>query len=1721
MRVFLIPLFLLLRLGKSNEQTEENEELSELPVIHTAFVQTGSELHYFSESSSHEALLFSGGQLKGSSKTWEATDEDSPLVFDPPILDFGDQSIGLPTFRRVRVKSRRKENVKLVSIMASSLNFHTTFFDKEKLASPDEDAWMDVAFLAREEGRVAGQLLVHVHDGTVHYQLLGTGAYNPYRLRPFIGTRLPINGTITRPLIVHNPHEHTFKITEVESSGGDVHVELAPKSENAVLGAEPADQMELRPFETRQIGNLYVVGGSEMNTTIFVRVAGHLIASSPIPKEFYVTFPIEVTKKSSIFPSTEYLDFGLIRHGDRSKPLNFSIYSSLARAIDFEQLYIDKGDGNLAYMEYITTPPIRVPPTKPWTLPIPTPLVKVWFESSRVTMEKKGPILKTPLGRIIAISRGGNFNTTIPFMAKVYQGELLVHENDLCFHDSLRPPFKRGVRLVNALPFGVAVWNVSLPEDLRPYMTIRLFHRITTIAPGESGSVFLLKYNKRAPVGFKSQVIVQTNVTDYSLPLTFYHGKVEVELYTEDQKTFDFGFLEKNDSRSIRFEIRNSNPATVWLRNMRVPQMDYMKLYKVGARENNETIVVYEKGIVQYGIDVAVAPNSTTIFDLILRLPPDASEDKESKDEFTFSVETDYESRHFPISYQISRGSLLAIPEELDFGKTHPGKLAYRSLKVFNAFDMDMTVTRLSSLEKDVQLHFDPLDSAKPQVLRSGRVTDLGRVLLHPSLDCPLSDCYLGMPLHTADGQWFVHGLNLPNNLAQVDNYLYRRVRGKFDKIVKENRHQINATVTIDTTHAKNIQVPVKGEFVWPRLLTRSSIHFPLTALGNFTIVNLTLQNPSSVPVVVQVIPLVIYPDADTLVNLFRDILLTPLTSQIEMNETLMFSLRDTELFTLKPDSPVPQLREELEKSLKMTVPRFTLSMLLKPHMKVRIRLGFLPSDYQLRSTLLLIRNNLTVIEPVTVYGRGARIGMQVGGIESRSRVPLLFEIRHDHLTDCSNPKRLMHQLTSTLTVRRPFLVQNTGEVPFSVVNMSISGVSCENRGFRILNCAPFRLAPNDTYEIHVAFTPDFLSHVNEADLQLYMHMNGSAWVYHIAATVPQDMMAKCHMALPRPPFENLMYYSCATVLAFTFVCVIACAYLEGDRAVTCSIKEIYSNIRPVFDLNNLTQIKDEVPKSPSKRPDIGTKPSTVHAREGDGALAKFFYSTANTVITVVHRLWSLTLLIRSTEDAQRPPNPPKRRGPVQARWREQRLKKKEAEQLTKTGKKIQPVAPIPNTQLQRETNKITAKPSVSPKASASTNGKKKKEVDQKEKEQRLERKMQLLDADHSVKESLLISTKRPNSRRQSDADDNQSSKSSTSINTSISAPRSQKSSKATAAVLPQMANTNERKLSEEMDYQRPSPQIQGSLLREPSISPERSQRSFSPETSHRFTRNSSPSALSETSDLPEWNDENVEAFGANIDDELTELALASEALFLNQDSDSGREQSMLTSTTENTDSTNNDKKKTQRGQRGGRRRSKGEQRRDSESSSHEPFNKSQASSSSGSASQGKPSQFIQELTKERRQKEEQYVKATLTTHPPPPQPPTALGDWPMPQLPEFNLLRPEELNVIINGPEMVGRGGRQWPLAPMPNDLSGFSGLGQSSSSMYPFSQPDRVYPHPNSAINPTNMNLNLGLDLGFSLFSDSNMWSTDVKVDPEQAWAGFTQQPQQEKEDHDENTK
>ena len=59
-------------------------------------------------------------------------------------------------------------------------------------------------------------------------------------------------------------------------------------------------------------------------------------------------------------------------------------------------------------------------------------------------------------------------------------------------------------------------------------------------------------------------------------------------------------------------------------------------------------------------------------------------------------------------------------------------------------------------------------------------------------------------------------------------------------------------------------------------------------------------------------------------------------------------------------------------------------------------------------------------------------------------------------------------------TVKRSFKAKNSGLTSLYVKGFDIEGHMCEGYGFKILNCESFNLAPNETREIHVAFTPDF-----------------------------------------------------------------------------------------------------------------------------------------------------------------------------------------------------------------------------------------------------------------------------------------------------------------------------------------------------------------------------------------------------------------------------------------------------------------------------------------------------------------------------------------------------------------------------------------------------------------------------------------------------------------------
>uniref|UniRef100_F1KQA2 Transmembrane protein 131 n=1 Tax=Ascaris suum TaxID=6253 RepID=F1KQA2_ASCSU len=1204
----------------------------DLPVMATAFVQTGNELHYFSDVEYHENLI-GGAPVKSGVENEPML--NNQLQFSPKELNFGEQSVGVPHQQKVRVHNPTASTVRFDAISGSTVHFHCSF-PEQKTVKPGEATSFDVVFLPRQEGPIDNVLFVHSSLGTFTYTVRGRGASNPYRLRPFVGARVPLNGTFVSAVQLHNPHASTLRITEMYTSGGDLHLELPDVAPDTT---HHSSLWEIAPYQTKTVMNAKMLAAKERNANAYIKIKtdlkkrkavsgrdGEMETEERSEETLIVPLEVEITKKRGIFATVDLLDFGLIRWGEKSRQLTLEIVSTLEKGIDIESLYVERSDEpNGIHMEFASKPPISIKCGARQQPGAPKAIAKVMFDSKLLKPQTGGAKLLRYKGRIIADSRGGNYNVSVPYVATVYTGSLEQSADETAFHSQLEPPVSHGVSLTNNLPFGVAAWNISLGANARRSFVAKLLSRVVTLAPGESKPVFWLKYMRKEEDGFVSHCTLHTNVTTFSVPIVIFSGKLRVSLYSIDQSQLDFGLMDAGDSRSIQFAITNENPVAVKVKQLRNALPSMTSLTLLGIEAGNHTVLSNTKArdwsrIWQQGMDFILPGHSFAVFKYTLVAPSDRSVLRDA-----FVIETDFERMTFPVKYSLDEGTVVSVPERLSFLRAFPGKMSSLALQVYSTFKRDMYVLRMSTLSHDPRIFFESFPADSPPILKADQLSNLGRVLFMPGATCT-DNCYVGMPLHTADGQWFTYGIKLPQNLAEIDSYLYKRLRRKWLAIKADGKHLVNATVIIDTDQVKHFAIPLQGELVWPRLLTKSVVHFPLTAVGNFTIVNLTLTNPSSLPVVVQLLPLVIYPDAESLVDFFRDELESPLTDPIEMNETLMFSLRDTELFTLKPDSPVPKLREQLERVLGIQIPKFTLSMLLQPGMKVRIRVGFLPSDYTLRSSLLLIRNNLTVMEPVVLYGRGAHMDMQVEGRAARSKDPLMFEIQPHHLSDCHNPKRLTHKLFTTLTVKRSFTVINSGEVAFTIVNMSLNNIPCENRGFKILNCHPFTLAPNETHIVDIAYTPDFLMSWNEAALQFYMHMNGTSWLFPLGASVPRHLLSKCHAALPRPPFESLMYYSCVSALVFCLVCVVACAYLEGDRTVTCAIRQQYSQSRRVFDLNALDPngLGRQVIPGSSTTGDKKHSPRrhVLHYAEDANIFVRSFWQTANGVLWLFSFVW-------------------------------------------------------------------------------------------------------------------------------------------------------------------------------------------------------------------------------------------------------------------------------------------------------------------------------------------------------------------------------------------------------------------------------------------------------------------------------------------------------------------
>ncbi|KAM9314140.1 LOW QUALITY PROTEIN: transmembrane protein 131-like [Pholidichthys leucotaenia] len=332
----------------------------------------------------------------------------------------------------------------------------------------------------------------------------------------------------------------------------------------------------------------------------------------------------------------------------------------------------------------------------------------------------------------------------------------------------------------------------------------------------------------------------------------------------------------------------------------------------------------------------------------------------------------------------------------------------------------------------------------------------------------------------------------------------------------------------------------------WPRLPVETSSHldFGATPVNESKVKTIVLKNPSSSVVSVEIRVLSYPAPLEALDLLTKWFNISPLSVNIS---TMDFSLLASPPKAGKIVEPVTG--------------EGILHLLLQPWESREVAVVFTPSEHKPTTTILIVRNNLTVFDMVTVQGHGAKELLRVGGKLPGPGASLRFNVPQSTLMECRDGLRTNKPL---FAIRKSFKVENAGELPLTVLSMNINGYKCQGFGFEVLQCHSFSLDCNTSSEITIAFTPDFTSSWVIRDLTL-VTSRGTSFPFTLNVTLPHHMLPLCAQVVPGPSWEETFWVVTLIFTCFSLFGVCLMAYQAQYILNEFSTPSIRSNHNSVL----------------------------------------------------------------------------------------------------------------------------------------------------------------------------------------------------------------------------------------------------------------------------------------------------------------------------------------------------------------------------------------------------------------------------------------------------------------------------------------------------------------------------------------------------------------------------
>uniref|UniRef100_A0A8C1QLV9 Transmembrane protein 131 n=1 Tax=Cyprinus carpio TaxID=7962 RepID=A0A8C1QLV9_CYPCA len=1014
-----------------------------------------------------------------------------PIRFEPPMLDFHEQPVGMPKMEKVYLHNPSSEEISLISISATTSHFHASFF-QNRIIPPGGNTSFDVVFLARVVGNVENTLFINTsHHGVFTYQVFGVGIPNPYRLRPFVGARVPVNSSFSPLISIFNPHSEPLQVVEMYTSGGDLHLELPTGQQGGTKKL-----WEIAPFETKGVMRASFSSRDAENHTAFIR-----IKTNASNEDEFIILPVEVevTTAPGIYSSTEMLDFGTLRSQDRPKQLNLHLLNSGAKDVSIMSVRpTPSNDAVTVEFKQITLKAGESRYTK---------VASISFDASKARRSDQFS------GKITVKAKEKSYSKLeIPYQAEVLEGYLGFDHTATLFHirDSPVDPVDRPIYLTNTFNFAVHIHNVSLPEEAKTMFNVRNFSTPVLIPPHESRYIFSLLFRPVRPsIHIDSNILLITNASKFHLPVRAYTGFLEPVVLPPclREHILDFGVLSATDTSSLVFVVVNSNPIELEIKSWLVTG-DSLSMELLNTERGNRSIVLITPYCMSVSSQVILASGYYAAFKVTL-----VAKALEGIYDGAVHITTDYEILTIPVKALIAVGTLSCSPKQIILPPSFPGKVVHQGFSIQSSFSQKVRLHQIRSLTEDVRFYFKRLRNNKVELEPRRK----SKVPFYFILQCG-DHCYVGLPFVL---KCMPHGLVMQEDIWDADVDLHQRLLKRWRELKEQSGLAVEAFFEVNTDLQKNVQAKILAQLTWPSLVNSSQqIHFPLTNTNSSSEEEVILENSADVPVYVQVVPLALYPNP----SVFTGRLLSNIN--IDMN-TLEFQVYKNHSSTGFVEG--------------LTRP-YVYNMLLMPGEVKSFNVRFRPITNHSVSSLLVVRNNLTVVDLIVVHGQGTTESLRLAGKTPGLGSSLRFKLTEAFLKDCSDAKAK----EPNFTLRRTFRLENTGLLPIHIRSMEISGNVCEGYGFKVLNCEEFALKPNTSKDLVILFTPDFTSSRVIRELKL-VTAGGSVFAFVLNASLPYHMLAVCAETLPRPNWELELYIIVSLIMSSMFLLVIATAYLEAQ----------------------------------------------------------------------------------------------------------------------------------------------------------------------------------------------------------------------------------------------------------------------------------------------------------------------------------------------------------------------------------------------------------------------------------------------------------------------------------------------------------------------------------------------------------------------------------------------